>query len=56
MSLQKKIVRRISYTNTVQSSHQRHWYSLSIFIANFEQCSTTSYVENLKIFDTYKGM
>ena len=23
-------------------SHQRHWYSLSVFIDNFEQCSATS--------------
>ena len=38
ISLQKKIVRRLIFTNIVQSLQQRHWYSLSIFIANFEQC------------------
>ena len=44
MSLQKKIVRKINSANTVQRSHQRYWYSLSVFIANFEQWSATSYV------------
>ena len=54
MSLQKKIVRRISSANSVHISHQRHWHSLSGSIANFEQCLATSFVLNLKIFDIYK--
>ena len=56
MSLQKKIVGRINSANTVQSSHQRHWYSLSVFNANFEQWLVTSYVQNLKIFNISKDI
>ena len=28
----------MNLANSVQSSHQKHWYSLSIFNSNFEQC------------------
>ena len=44
VSLQKKIVRRISWANSIQRSHQRHWYSLSVFTTNCEQCSALTFV------------